>query len=366
MKRHPFISIINILLIIITILFAIGMFLIYFTGQINPNTEWRLAYLGLLTPVIIVINVLLFLFWCIRWHYLALIPLIALLINTEIIGKYFQPSIFKTYNTESSLKIMTYNVRKFSDQDMKSSLDSVIAVINQEKPDLLCIQEFASTIYHPADSISLSLKTLPYKKIFYTENYGTNIGFGLAIYSKYPLLKSGTLLTDSTTGGTLYCDLVIKEDTLRVFNNHLQTSHVNGEDKAFLTYDSLLNSNMLLKTQFEKIKQIAKKLKGNNRKRAIQADSIAQLINTSPYPVIICGDFNDIPASYTYNTIRGQLNDAFVEKGRGYGYSYNGLYKFLRIDYILSESPLKCTDYHSPDIPYSDHNPVIADFIFQK
>ncbi len=366
MKKKLFASVINTLAVIITVMAAIGMISVCLTGNVDPNEEWRLAYVGLLAPAIIVGNVLIFLFWCIRWHYLALLPFAVLLASTGIIGRYFQPSVFKSYRKESTLKIMTYNVRKFSDQYSKSSLDSVVAVINRTKPDLLCMQEFASTIHRPADSISPLLKNLPYKKIYYTENYGSNLGYGLAIYSKYPLLKSGILLTDSTTGGTLYCDVAVKEDTLRIFNNHLQTSHVNGEDKAFLTYDSLMNSNLLFKTQYDKVKRIAGKLKGNNRKRAIQADSIARLIETSPYPVIVCGDFNDVPASYTYNTVRGRLSDAFVKKGRGYGYTYNGLYKYLRIDYIFFESPLKCTDYDSPDIPYSDHNPVIADFIFQK
>lgn len=97
----------------------------------------------------------------------------------------------------------------------------------------------------------------------------------------------------------------------------------------------------------------------NNRKRALQADYIHRQIELSPYPVIVCGDFNDTPASYAYHRIKGNLTDGFQECGSGYQYTFRQLCKLWRIDYILHSTEFEGTTNISPDLPYSDHNPVV-------
>ena len=98
-------------------------------------------------------------------------------------------------------------------------------------------------------------------------------------------------------------------------------------------------------------------------KRGVQAERVKEELNQSPYPVIVCGDFNDVPGSYTYETMRGNLRDAFVERGYGLGRSYNFLAPTLRIDYIFfNDSVLHAIGFRSPRTKLSDHNPVIANF----
>lgn len=98
----------------------------------------------------------------------------------------------------------------------------------------------------------------------------------------------------------------------------------------------------------------------NFQKRAVQANLLNQLITTSPYPTLVCGDFNSLPSSYVYHTVKGdKLQDGFKTSGHGYMYTFKYFKHMLRIDYILHSPELKSMDYFSPDLSYSDHNPVV-------
>ena len=100
-------------------------------------------------------------------------------------------------------------------------------------------------------------------------------------------------------------------------------------------------------------------LKYSFKERAKQAILLRQIIDTTVYPVIICGDFNDTPASYTYHKIKGKYIDGFRQRGNGYGFTFKGLVKLLRIDYILYSKHFTGLQYTSPETEWSDHNPVI-------
>ena len=91
--------------------------------------------------------------------------------------------------------------------------------------------------------------------------------------------------------------------------------------------------------------------------RAIQADIVAKEIAQSPHPVILCGDFNDVPYSYVYNLMKGELVDGFKECGQGWMYTMRGK-KRVRIDYIFHDKSLTGISYKREDLSYSDHYPV--------
>jgi endonuclease/exonuclease/phosphatase (EEP) superfamily protein YafD len=91
--------------------------------------------------------------------------------------------------------------------------------------------------------------------------------------------------------------------------------------------------------------------------RAQQATMVAEQIAASPYPVIVCGDFNDVPYSYVYKTMLGDLEDGFKECGKGFMFTYRGA-KSVRIDYIFHDKSLDGIDYYKQNLSYSDHYPV--------
>lgn len=102
------------------------------------------------------------------------------------------------------------------------------------------------------------------------------------------------------------------------------------------------------------VRNLVLKMKNNYLERAEQTD-----IKRSPYPVIVCGDFNDTPASYIYHRVRNGLTDGFQDAGNGYQYTFRQLYGLWRIDYVFYSESLKGQDYFSPDVSYSDHNMVV-------
>lgn len=112
------------------------------------------------------------------------------------------------------------------------------------------------------------------------------------------------------------------------------------------------------------IKDISYRLKYAFKKRAHQADVLTEHIQSSPYPVIVCGDFNDTPVSYSYRKIRKDLVDAYIKSGRGIGNTYSGVFPSYRIDYILHSRDIQSVGFETIKVNYSDHYPVSCMFEF--
>ncbi|MBS1935054.1 MAG: endonuclease/exonuclease/phosphatase family protein, partial [Bacteroidetes bacterium] len=151
-------------------------------------------------------------------------------------------------------------------------------------------------------------------------------------------------------------DINVNGDTIRVFTTHLQSVLFRSKDFRDLETIKNVDDSVL-----QASKSIVKKLRHAYSLRSGQADLVRGQLDKSPYPSIICGDFNDVPNSYTYFHIRGNKQDAFIKKGLGIGRTYVNLSPTLRIDYILADpefSVLQCKRFN---LPYSDHHPVVAD-----
>jgi len=140
---------------------------------------------------------------------------------------------------------------------------------------------------------------------------------------------------------------------IRVFNAHLETTGFNRTMRKV--------AKMELQGLTVKENAIIKAIYGNYTMgmiiRSRQCDKVAQQIEESQLPVILCGDFNDVPYSYTYNRMLGDLVDGFKECGKGFMSTYRGRKKF-RIDYIFHDKLLKGVSYYKQELSYSDHNPV--------
>lgn len=355
---------IKIILAIVTLAASILLICLMFPEYGNTYYANVFSFISLLTPVIILANILFLAIWSIQWSKIVFIPIVTLIISVGVWSRYIQLPFLKEYENKEGIKVMGYNVHLFMNKEWVNSSDSIVDVIRRENPDVLCLQEYENhNKVEIENTMSAKLPYLKYNyiKIFSPQNAET--GKGLAIFSKYPIIKKGYIDFDSCTYGTIYADLLInKKDTIRVFNNHLQTSSIDDIDKKYLTYDSLANS----KNISERSIRILKKLHSNNGLRALQADSISMFIEDTKYPHIVCGDFNDVPASYVYSKMIGDKKDAFISKGKGYGYTFNDFHNYLRIDYMFYSDKFKCVLYRSPHIEISDHNPIIGQFVIKK
>jgi endonuclease/exonuclease/phosphatase family metal-dependent hydrolase len=257
---------------------------------------------------------------------------------------------------------MSYNIRLFNYLEGNKGGNSekkILSLAKSQQPDILCFQE----LFLNGDA---SDKDLEIKKALGGKYYshiklfgrGRNKFYGIATYSRFPIVGKGEIVHPGSSSLSIYTDIVIGSDTFRVFNNHLQSFRLQRLETSFM--EELVDSED--KQTLNEIRTVSRSLSEGFKRRAIQAQVVKNYINRSPYPVIVAGDFNDTPVSYSYRKIRKGLNDSFVKSGYGAGFTYNGNYPPNRIDYILYGNDLVSTNFSILRVRYSDHYPIIAWF----
>lgn len=331
-----------------------------YSPHIQPVKHPVQSCLGLTFPIFLTINICFIIFWLIFQNYkFALFPLVGFLLCYPQIRTYL-PINFHTSNLpEGSFKILSYNVMGFDGTVKKNGENLILNYLKDSGADILCLQEYQtieSSNYLGQKDVEKALKAYPYHNI---QVVGSGQGHTnrIACYSKYPILSARKLKYASEYNGSVAYELKMGEDTIMLINNHLESNKLTKEDKV-------VYENMLKSPETGKVKSgarlLIRKLAEASAIRAPQADSIAQVIATSRHPyIIVCGDFNDTPISYTHRVIGQDLDDAFTQSGRGLGISYNQNKFYFRIDNIMASKNLKpynCTVDRS--IKESDHYPI--------
>ncbi len=238
----------------------------------------------------------------------------------------------------------------------------ILTNLAEENPDILCLQEFYTSEekgdFNNIDTVTHLLNTKN-SHVEYTITLRGNDHWGIATFTKYPIIKKGKIEFNTRSNNLcIYTDVLINTDTVRIYNMHLQSISFTKADYKFM--DQIQSDTTDTKDEVEKSKSILRRLKRAFVKRATQSEIIATHIETCPYKVIVCGDFNDTPASYVYNTIRGDLKDAFIESGSGFEQTYAGKFPRFRIDYILHSKEFNSKNYHHITETQTDHYPVVS------
>lgn len=351
---------------------GINLFLVFllllsiFSVRINPAEHWIFAFAGMAFPFLFVLNLLVVITWLVfrKWYFI--ISLICLLASWNHAGRYLQIRFKKpAINvTEKTIKLLTYNVRLFNYyewQQVDDVRDRIMAYVLKEDPDIVCFQEFITLPGTGPDLIELKrqLVNLPYEQVLYTSVVPGSINFGMATFSRYPIIRKGEIDFEESLNGSIYSDIVYAGDTIRIFNCHLQSIKLDNDYRDVV--DSLIFNS---ERQFDEIRDISLRMRDAFVRRANQVDDLEAEAFSSPYPVIICGDFNDTPVSYTYKRLSAGMKDVFVESGSGFGTTYRGIFPYMRIDYVLYDDNFQVHDLRIDKLDWSDHYPVVADFSF--
>ena len=326
----------DLVMTLLTVVVGATMAVTYFVPYVNPAGVWFFPLLGLAAPAIYVATVILALYWVIRWRLLRAGTMLAL----------------ESYDRRA-FKVMTYNVRSFFGESGASNVDDIVRLIGEYDPDIVCMQEFNARLAEKSDDFALLDEKYESAAFGRTQAPDSLYGASLFILSKYRILRSGIVLTPNTS---VWADLLIGDDTVRVFNNHLRSTAIKAADNEYIT-----NRDFISDTAREvKIRSIVSRLRENSILRAAQVDSIADVIADARAQCIVCGDFNDTPMSYVYRTMAGGLNDAFSKSGSGYSHTFRGFFNTLRIDYVLCSDSFDPVSYEEPQVEYSDHLPVVV------
>lgn len=353
-------KLVALLILAVNVLFTGLLLLTAYSPHIRPVEHPVQSCLGLTFPIFLLANGCFLVFWLIvRRYKSALLPLLGLLCCHGQIRTYL-PVNFHTDNLpESSFKLLSYNVMGFGGGTKEEGKNPILTYLKESGADILCLQEYTvstSPRHISQKDVNRELEAYPYHRIN-TVGDGKGHSNRMACYSKFPILSARTLHYPSEYNGSVIYELKIGNDTVTLINNHLESNKLTKADKV--VYEDMLKS-----PETEKVKSgmrlLVRKLAEASAIRAPQADNIAQEIASSAHPyIMVCGDFNDTPISYTHHTIARHMDDAFTTSGCGLGISYNQNRFYFRIDHILTSRNLKaynCTVDRS--IKESDHYPI--------
>jgi endonuclease/exonuclease/phosphatase family metal-dependent hydrolase len=348
-------------MVAVNIILAASLLLSYLAVHISPEKFVLPAFFGLAYPYLLLVNILMALTWAILLKFEALISVVAIVVGITHLTNYIKIGR-APLRKEGTFKVMSYNVRMFNNFESRniSSEKNILAFLKGQKPDILCLQEFYIN-GDPAredSSIKSSLGGGYYSHIKMTGK-SKNRYYGIATYSKYPIVGRGEIAHPGSSSLSIYSDIVIKKDTFRIFNNHLQSFRLRNLERSFV--DEMTTPDQ--KETLTEVKSLSVSLKKGFIERASQAQTVKEKVNSSPYSVIVAGDFNDTPVSFSYRKIRKGLNDSFVSSGYGAGFTYRGKYPPNRIDYILYDNALACRVFNTIRVKYSDHYPIAAYFL---
>ncbi|MFZ6052851.1 endonuclease/exonuclease/phosphatase family protein [Halocola ammonii] len=314
------------------------------------------------------LNLLFLVIWIFKKKWIFLVPLVSVALGLSYHQHFFQilGSEKPESKLENSVSVLSYNVRLFNlyhELDHITTRDSVLKILKAESADILCFQEFYYTAKKDGfDTRNKLLEELDnsYFHERYTHEFSGERYFGVATFSRYPIVQRGEIPFESDDNNyCIYTDIDVKGDTIRVFNTHLSSIRFGEEDYRFIA--NLGEERQELE---EGGKRIAQRLITAYKKRQAQVDKIVKNIIRSPYPVVLCGDFNDTPISYTYSVVDEVLLDAFVQSGSGLGRTYNGPFPSFRIDYIWHDKNFESYNFKTLPLELSDHLPIRVDLAY--
>lgn len=353
-RRSPLVWLVDAALTLLTLALAVTVPLVFVVPYVEPARMGIFAVAALAAPALYVSTVLLALYWTIRWRWRRAGAMLLLVVaGCFRMSLFWKPPFGREYGEprypRSAVKVLSYNVRAFYDAEGGSSVDRIVGLIDSLAPDIVCFQEFNRRLSERSEKFAELAKRYEYARC------GLDEGAELPqmILSRYRILRSGVLLTPESS---VWADMLVGDDTVRVFNNHLRSTAIKAADNAYITGHEFIGDT----ARESKFRSIVGRLRHSGILRAAQVDSIVEAMHGARARRIVCGDFNDTPMSYVYRTMARGLDDAFAECGEGYSYTYRGFFNMLRIDYVLSSSDFEALSYEVPRLGCSDHYPLFV------
>lgn len=330
------------LIFIVNFLSVLGLLLAYLSPYVPPQ-KWYIPQLfGLFYPYLLVINIGFAIFWLFFKRNYALYFFLVILVGFGFISRVYKWNEKTVSESDETIKLLTYNVKRFGTASDGKTTEpkALFEFVTEQNANIACFQEYSHPRYQKYGKKILENH---YK---YTHNDGE-----IATFSQFPIIKKQHIdfEKDHYASGII-TDIVADMDTLRIVNVHLESNRLSPENKKDL--EEVVNK----KRNFSKLRTLASKLKRASYNREKQVDILTTIVKDSPYAVILCGDFNDVPLSYSYQRIKKLLNDSFVESGENMGQTFSEGVINVRIDYVFSNKTFYNHQVYS--VEYSDHKPV--------
>lgn len=357
--------------IFIGLLFVLACFA---TPHLDPSRWWFISFLALAFPFLLFFMLLFFVGWLFIKPLRSLISAVPLLIGYKSIGVFFAFHVSHSFHSEKNphfIRIATWNVARFVELKKNNNKGSQVRLkmmnqIKEQDADILCLQEFQTSTnpeyYNNIDFIRQQLN-YPYFYFSYDED-GSMQYYSSIIFSKFPIVDTGLIRYPHPTlpEVLMHADIKINEDTIRVYTTHLQSLQFRKSDYDKIGSIERVEQDSLIANS----RTIFSKLKKGIVYRGIQARMVRDETKKSVHPFLLCGDMNDVPNSYTYSIVKGNLQDAFLKKGWGIGRTFTSLSPTLRIDYIFADDNFRVEQIDRLVKSLSDHYMLVADLELKK
>ncbi|MCS6978669.1 MAG: endonuclease/exonuclease/phosphatase family protein [Flavobacteriales bacterium] len=345
------------ILFLINIVFALGLAAALAAPYVNPAQFYPLAFFGLTAYFWMAVNLLFVLLWIIlrfRNIWLSGVLLVAATpALRHMVAFNWKEQIL---GGAEGVTVMSFNVRLFGLYDWKNNIrhrNEILNFLKKQEPDILCFQEFfldKSRRFSTEDTLKKLLRAR-HSHFEYASSLQNTQFWGVATFSRFPILGRGKIKFSGSKGNIcIYSDIQIGSHIVRVYNVHFESYHLPEEKLDRLADDLQENPGYWW--------GVFRRMAHSYERRGRQVDSVARSIAQSPYPVIVCGDFNELPTSYVYRQMSHGLRDAFLESGFGLGITYAGRIPFLRIDYILHSPEIQSSRFQVSHVRMSDHYPI--------
>lgn len=341
----------NLLLILLTLLS-------YLSPLVSPVDFWPFAFLGLTYPWLLLANLLFVIFWLFQGKWYLWLSLGCILLGWGHVRSLVGLNLpAEKVEGARSLRIMSFNCHGMRDRQKRGKYlepEELMRLMKGKDPDLLCLQEFTTNDRYDRKYIDY-ISSHSELKYHYDEEGS------LFVFSRYPLSNAQTKYFTNGMNGYQVMDLKVDGQPLRLFNVHLQSNAV-----ASLAERVAEKGNIKKKETWLNVKGILGRYWRSSKERVGQTKELLSLIDSSPAPVIVCGDFNDVPLSYVYRLLSAKLTDAFKARGTGLGTTYDGNIPALRIDYVFVDPSLRVQKYETGRLSFSDHRPVRVELSLKR
>lgn len=360
----------RIIFLVVNIVVAVIFLLACLAPYLNPRNWWPVSLIGLGFAFIIVTLIAFIFFWLVFKPRYVLISLIPMLIGYKSIGVFFAfhiPDKFDYDKPGNVIRVVQWNVARFTEWKRNNNKGSqtrlkMMDLLKEQNADVLCLQEFytsTDTTYY--NNLNHVMKELGYPHFYYSwDKVGKSNWTGQIIFSRFPIIDSGMVRfpRPSMPEALIHTDIKVNNDTFRIYTTHLQS--VRFRKKDFETIEDIKNTD---ETAVRNSRSIFSKLKNGVVLRSAQAEFLKEEINSSPHPFVLTGDFNDVPNSFTYFTIKGdELTDVFLATGFGVGKTFSYIAPTLRIDYMFVTKDVNIRQFNRVVRNYSDHYMLVGDF----
>ena len=304
-----------------------------------------LSTLSLIVPLLVFVNLIFIVYWLVLRKRHFLLSTVILLGWYLVLGSLYQFSSDEEEGggrNNGNISIMSFNARSFNELEQLDieNVDSLILdFVAEQNPDILCFQEC-----HYAMKRNQALAQYKYKFVDFV--YGKHKGKVIqAVYSKFPIIQVDSVDFPESANKAIYTDVLFESDTIRIYNIHLQSFRIIPEINTIKTEES---SKLFAKSRRVMLKQYE------------QANLIQENMEQTHHKKILVGDFNNTQYSNVYRKIKGDMQDSYFEKGKGFGRTYNLLGFPIRIDYILADPEFEVLSHQNFNEKLSDHYPVMA------